>query len=151
MADNWVERRAAREKHLGGASEVWQQALTAIDDSCNSFKSHYSDIGSPELTQQNGHRIIVALKFTTGGKRRFASIFFDESKPQISVAVDDGAAKNFKIEADDSHCFIKSPTGQEISADEFSRLALEDVLFKGPVPAAKILRGSSGSRHTEWS
>jgi len=149
MADNWIERRAAREKNLEGAIEVWQRAVTAIDNACNSYKANYSDLGSTELLQENGHRIIVAVKHASGGKRRHASIIFDDAKPHISVAIDEGSAKHFRIEADETHCFIKSPAGKEISADEFSQIALEDVLFKRPSASSRPSGGTSKS--TAWS
>jgi hypothetical protein len=89
------------------------------------------------------------LKPTGGGKFKYVTIVFEEGKRHITVTVGDGAARLFPIAADENHRFIKSPAGEEITADEFSRLALEDALFK---PAAeKRPHIQANAKHTAWS
>jgi len=150
VMENWVERIALRNQHLANAEDLWQSARTAIDNCCNSYRQHFA--GTAQVTNQaeNGHRIVVAIHFHLTGWGRHVSIEFGRDAKNaigITVTVDDKPAKLFQILADADHAFI-SFQDKEISADEFSRLALEDALFKSPEP-----RKSKGRpAHTgEWS
>lgn len=130
---NWIDRRFGREHHLNNAPDVWQKVSTAIDDACKSFNER-GEFGKAETYPQNGHRILVIIEheppkqFQMDMKRR-VTIAFEESAPRITVTVDALPAKTFPIEADEQHCFLKW-AGAEISPDDFSKIALEDALFK---------------------
>jgi hypothetical protein len=147
--DNWVERRALREQHIRNSAEVWQSARTAIDNCCNSFKLHFTDIANVTSQPQNGHRIVVGIHFPSTGWGRNVSIEFgndNKGAPRINVTVDDQAAKLFPIMANEEHAYI-SFGGKEVSFDEFSRLTLEEAFFKPRQPERQI-HTSAG---TEWS
>lgn len=148
--DNWVERRALREQHIRNADEVWQSARTAIDNCCNSFRQHFAGFARVTNQPQNGHRIVVGIHFPITGRGRNVSIGFgndDKGIPIINVTVDDQAVRLFPIMADENHAYI-SFQGKEISGDEFSRLALEEALFKQLQPEKRRTHAAAG---TEWS
>jgi hypothetical protein len=135
MVDNWIERRALREKILSTcAPELWLRVGTVLDDSCTHFNEKYHQIGKLGNAPENGHRIIVTLTSSDPLKKiSYVQFQFDEDKRRISVTANKGATKHFQIEADidakKAHCFIKSAAGEALSADKFAEVALEDVLF----------------------
>jgi hypothetical protein len=143
MADNWVERKARRDQMLKDTT-VWMNARTAVEECCASFGRHYSDTGSADCERINGHCTRV---FVTYGKRIpsrpdprnqavvFIEILFHAAKPEITATVDE-KVMHFPIDADEEHAFIFYD-GREVSADEFSKLVLEGVLFVVPPNAAK--------------
>jgi len=63
--------------------------------------------------------------------QRTLVITFDESESTIEVV--SGRKETFRVDADEDRAYITFD-GKEISADEFSRAALEDALFKPPKP-----------------
>jgi len=150
--ENWVECRALREQYQANAADVWQSARTAIDNCCNSYRQHFGGTAQVINQAENGHRVLIGIHFHQTGRGRQVSIEFgrdEKNIPKISVTVDDKAAKIFQITADEHHAFI-SFQGKEISADEFSRLALEDALFKLPEPKKWESQGPP-PRTGEWS
>ena len=141
MSD-WVERRALRQQNLSTqAADVWQAAIVAVENSCNSFRKYYATRAQVLVKPQNGHRLLVNITLENAPPgsssptkiKRLVAISFAEAEtpPTITVTVDNGPAKTFQIEADEQHCYICFEK-KEVSPDEFSRLALEDALFKEP-------------------
>jgi hypothetical protein len=130
---NWVERRAIREQHLRNASTVWQDAKSAIDECCISFRERFPGIARVINQEQNGHRILIEVRFTfePNTPRQISIKFSDEPEKQITVTVDGGGAVIFPIDADEHHAYIACED-KEISADEFTQMALEEALFKPP-------------------
>ena len=135
---NWVERKARREQVLKEkARDVWGDARSAIQNSCNSFRKHYDK--TLEDTLENGLRIRITRTFTVhyalatiNIKRRLLAAF-NESIPCIDVTVDDEPLRRFKIDADESHAFI-TDQDHEINADQFSESALKHALCTPPEP-----------------
>ena len=147
---NWVERKAASEKQLGErASDVWDAALTAVDNCLRSFKEHYPELATASKENGNGHRLIVTIKFSDSTlPARKVVIAFNEDKPEISVVVDGGTPLLYAIKSDADHTFLFWQE-KEISADDFSQSALRAALF---LPPAKKSRGMQRPPNfTAWS
>ena len=134
---------------MQSAVELWQKAVSAVDNACNSFKSAYPDLPYPQMTTENGHRIVVAMMadntpigspYRGGKKQGYAVIGFDQQRSLITVTVNDGPARSFSIKADADHCFI-TWAQEEISEDKFSQVALEDSFFEKPRAPASKKRG----------
>jgi hypothetical protein len=132
---NWIERRALREEHLRNASTVWQAVKSSIDECCNSFRQKFIGVARLSNKEQNGHRIFIEVRptYEPNNPRQISIKFEDDEEKQITVTVGGGRAMIFSIDADDSHAFIKYGN-EEISADEFTRHALEEALFESPSP-----------------
>lgn len=156
---NWIDRRAARDRNRGRAPELWQQAITAIQDACHSFAKEYPESALVETVPQNGHRLFVVIKFgrradgSTNAQPQFernvAIQFNNGDKPFVSVTVDDGTAVSYPIEADEGNCYI-TLRGKRLTPDEFSESVLENPLFRDLKP--KHPRPTSGgSFGTAWS
>jgi hypothetical protein len=130
---NWVERRHARDHILAEqTSDVWNGVLTAIENCCESFNKRYSDIGRTERKTQNGCSLVITIFYRdqenpTSTSNR-SQVRVTKEGRTISATTDGGVAKAFQIESDENHAFLSN--GTEISADELSRLVLQDVLFK---------------------
>lgn len=134
---NWVDRRALREDNLTQhAVDVWELVRTAIGNCCTSFRTRFPNMAEEVKNKtENGHRILVEITFKTptGRRCRHVSIEFSKTENLITTTTDGEAAKRFPISADESHTFLKN--GQsEISADELTKIALEDAFFKPPSP-----------------
>ena len=148
---NWVERKAASEKQLEEhAGDVWNAALTAVDNCLRSFKEHYPELAIVSKENGNGYRLILTVKFSDPTlPARKVVIAFNEDKPEISVVVDGGTPLLYAIKSDADHSFIFWRE-KEISADDFSQSALRAALFLPPT--AKKSRGMSRqSNFTAWS
>lgn len=138
---NFVERRKCRETRLTTASELWDDARTKIEECCESFKKHYRTIGELDCAPINGGSLKIKLTFT-GGKHpsppevihatRIVRILFNESKPSISVTVDRDPVKEFVIDANEDHCFLKNGA-TEIDLEKFADLALNNAFFVLPL------------------
>lgn len=139
IVSNWVERRAARERHLRNASELWRSAQASIAGACDSLHEYYADVATVRQTKQNDNAILIAITQTpplAKGqvlKTNLVSIEFEPEKAAISVAVDGMRTQEFPIDADPDHAFI-TRRGHEVLLDEFSRLALEEAFFSPPAP-----------------
>jgi len=72
-----------------------------------------------------------------------AEIAFEAGKPQITVTVGEKVTR-FPIDANEERAFI-SYGGHELTADEFTKIALEPVLFAPPKAAAKHASHGSGT------
>jgi len=130
MAGTWVEHRAMKRQNLRQAADVWQSVRTAVDHCCSDFRAYFADLGTVTSQVESSHRVWLEIQALAGWKRQVA-IEFDESGPRIVVAIDQLEPKTFKIEADESHPYL-SHEGQEINADGFTHLALEEALFEAP-------------------
>lgn len=127
MSQNWIERRFAREENLRAAATVWEEAKLAITAACTSFRQHYTFakvVVYPSPTELAVEIVALSMPGTT----RHVAIRFDASTPAITVRVNAGTERVFPIEADEDHAYIEYDD-QEISLDDFSRLALEDAFF----------------------
>ena len=149
--DNWVEKRWLRENNLKiGANRVWLDVTAAIDSACTSFKERYHDLAGVECTTQNGHRILVTISrpiaptnVSVGVTEFPIQIIFEGNRITV-VRGHNENSKHYSLEADETHAFLKVH-GQEMSADEFSRVVLEDALFK--VQEIRRSVGSVGVDH----
>ena len=134
---NWIERRAHRDKKLGRAVELWRDVFDALLACAKSFNKEYPHLGriqtqSPEASkvklfvyrqnQDPGHEIPSHMN-------RVVSFEFEEANPAIRVTIGHGAPRLFEIKADEGGCAIQHG-GKKMSIDEFSRLALEETLFE---------------------
>jgi|ERR1017187_2412613 hypothetical protein len=143
---NWVERKFQVEQVLKQreqvlkekATDLWDDARSAIQDCCNSFRRRYDEGLEDKL--ENGLRIRIIRSFmvdhplTTGTLKRRILAAFNETVPCIEVTVDDEIPIQFKIDADTSRAFITNE-GREITADEFSEMALKRALCTPPEPS----------------
>ena len=139
MVSNWVERRAAKERHLRNAIDLWNKVQATIAEVCHSLQTHFADVATVRRGGQ-GNALTIAIAraspsletgeiFTT----TLVSIEFKRDEPAITVSVDDMLTQEFPIDADSDHAFI-TLRGHELLLDEFSRLALEEVFFNPPTP-----------------
>ena len=141
MVSNWIERRAARERHLRDASGVWRSAQASIEEACDTLHQYYADVAIVRRTKQNDNILLVAI--TQVGKSsttradalrtNLVSFEFRPEPPVISVAVNGIATQEFPIDADPDHAFI-TLSGHEVLLDDFSRFALEEAFFTPPIP-----------------
>lgn len=131
--DNWIERGARRKKNLAKANELWQAIQTSIEGVCKSFNGEHADVGSVELSPQNGHSLLIEVsheqnKSVAMDTKRRVRITFDETSSQVRFTIDEHEARHVKIDADQERCFLKAGL-KEITPDQFSELALKDALF----------------------
>jgi hypothetical protein len=141
---NWIERKFLREGILSSkASEVWQEARSALENCCDSFKTHYSSIASIEKHRENGLRLRLELAFPAEDafnrpfhRKRTVLIEFKEGQsPCIEITVEKDSPRKFAISADENRAFIVD--GKELSFDEFAERALKSALFRAPEPTAQ--------------
>lgn len=134
MLNNWVERRAAKERYLRNAADVWRRAQATIAEACDSLREHYAEVASVRRIKENDDTVFI----TIARSRRSAleayetvnviSIQFKPDGPGIAVKRGRSATLEFPIEADAEHAFI-TWEGRELLLDEFSRLVLEEAFF----------------------
>lgn len=146
MSDsNWIEQKVQREQTLKDkASDVWQDARSALQDCCASFRKHYEDdLGD---RPENGLRIRITRFFEVKQEfhppsrmKKHLLAAFTASGPYIEITVDEGTPRKFKIDADQAHAFIADSNGAEISLGEFSQKALERFLFADPTACPKAV------------
>ena len=130
---NWVECKAAREANLkDGAEEVWQNIRSAAQDCCESFRKHYNSNIKDAL--ENGVRIRLIVPYSTGQKQTIL-VAFNQLAATIEVTIGKSLTKAYHIDADETHAFVTDDNRREISADEFTRIALESALTKPPIGA----------------
>ena len=142
ILSNWVERRAARERNLKNAVDVWRKAQDAIAEACESLNEHYADVAIVGRTEQNRNLLTITItrpatsemQADETSRSRVIAIEFQADKCKIAVTVGQGTTQEFPIEADSDHTFI-SWQGQELQLDEFSRFALERAFFGEPESA----------------
>jgi hypothetical protein len=131
MPDNWVERRYKREQNLKRAEELWQKAVAALQDCCKSFNALYSDRAKSEVHPSSACLIVTVAgaAFPLVGRTAKATIQFNANEQTITSKLESGpTVGEFRIEADEKHVFL-THGGNEISLDEFSRIAIESALF----------------------
>jgi hypothetical protein len=139
--ENWVERRAKREKNLtNGASQLWEDAAKAIKACCESFSSHYraNSISVQGEIREGWLMITVARADGRGTEAQIQFSFNNEPRPCIRVkkitpqttAYSSAGEVNqeFWIGSDEDHAFIEHQGGI-ISSDKLSEEALKDVFF----------------------
>ena len=63
--DNWVGRRARRERNLREkAPEVWSLVRKALQDVCDSYNEHYAHTGrAADWRPENGKRVTIARQW----------------------------------------------------------------------------------------
>ena len=139
LLSNWVERRAAKERNLRNAVDLWKKAQEAIAEACHSLNHYYSDVATLRRIRQDNNLVLFTI---TRGPSSFihacdtpgtevVALEFESEKPGITLTVAHRRVREFLIEADCDHAFI-TLQGRELSLDEFSRLALEDTFFTPP-------------------
>jgi hypothetical protein len=136
MLNSWVERRAAKERYLRNAADVWRRAQAAIAEACDRLREHYSEVASVRRIKKNDDTVVI----TIARSRRSALVEYEtvdvisiQFKPDAAgIAVKRGrsATLEFPIGADADDAFI-TWDGRELLLDEFSRLALEQA-FRSP-------------------
>jgi len=122
----WVGERAKIEQRLkDGSAGCWLAAVEAVKECCEDFNKNYDATVS---FSKDTEGVIVAI---TQAPMAVVTMKFDSKKPAIVVSVNNGNPRVFQICADESGVFIKSfGSGQQkLTPDEFSREALEAVLF----------------------
>jgi hypothetical protein len=133
---NWIERRALRDKQLSRAVELWRDVIDAVLACAKSFNKEYTHLGRIHTQAPDPSKIKVFFyrqaqvpgHESAAQMNRVVSFEFEEAKPTIRVTVGHDTPRVFEIKADEGRCCLLHG-GQEISVDEFSRLALEDMLF----------------------
>jgi hypothetical protein len=154
MADNWVEKRARHDQKLKDENAwmaakaaikdetIWMDAKAAITDCCRSFQRHYSCLATVDCEHVTAKytRVFVTFNKQIPGQPppadprvTLVEIMFDGAKPQITVTIGENVTY-FPIDANEERAFV-AHYGRELSPDEFSRIALEDVFF-APLRAA---------------
>jgi hypothetical protein len=139
ILSNWVERRAARERNLKNAFDLWKKVQAAVGDACESLKEHYPDVATIQRTKQNGDLLTITITRPPKSEMQadetpratVVTTAFQSDERSITVTVDHGMAREFLIEADSDHAFI-SLQGRELLLDEFSRIVLEEAFFTRP-------------------
>jgi hypothetical protein len=138
LLSNWVERRAAKERNLRNALDLWKKAQEAITEACRSLNRYYSDVATLRRIKQDNNLVLLTItrapsvfhESDTPGTE-IVAIEFEAEKPGITVTIAHRRVREFLIEADCDHAFI-TLQGRELLLDEFSRLALEDTFFTPP-------------------
>ena len=139
LLSNWVERRAAKERHLRNAIDLWKKAQEVIAEACQSLNHHYADVATLRRIKQDSNLVLLTITRVpssvfhpcdTPGTEVIA-IEFEAEKPGITVTVAHRRVREFFIEADCDHAFITLQS-RELPLDEFSRLTLEDTFFTPP-------------------
>jgi hypothetical protein len=126
---NWVELRFLREKNLKeGASKVWADTVSAIRDACDSFNTHFSPANTNFHTENN--TVTVGVDRKVQGYTIITVDFLPQG-PSIVVTTRAQVKIVFQIASDEKHAFITTDA-KEITPDEFSRLVLEEAMFKPP-------------------
>lgn len=139
LLSNWVERRAAKERNLRNALDLWKKAQAAIAESCHSLNHYYSDVATLRRIKQDSNLVLLTIARVPSPvfpacdtpDTEIVAIEFEAETPAITVTVAHRRVREFLIEADCDHAFI-SLQGRELPLDEFSRLALEDTFFTPP-------------------
>ena len=136
ILSNWVERRAARERNLKNAFDLWKKAQAAVGEACESLKEHYADAATIQRIKQNHDLLTITITRPPSSEMQveetprttLVAIAFQADERSITVTVDQGMAQEFLIDADSDHAFI-SLQGRELVLDEFSRIVLEEAFF----------------------
>ena len=134
MKNNWVESRWLRESNLTDeATGVWQSVATAIDNTCDAFNAHYSHLAKVDHNAQNGCIVVTVHRKIIPARQMIddtVQIILEQNRISVIEGYHDDP-RYFSIASDETHAFLKYG-GKEITADEFSELALENVLFNTP-------------------
>lgn len=139
ILSNWVERRAAKDKHLKNAANVWTAAQSAVAEACASLAKYYPHVAEVTWSRQNTTAVIITItqqrhtpSLENPPSTEVLLLTFDVAKLHIRVTRND-QTKEFPICADSDHAFIAS-AGVELLLDEFSRLILEEAFFGESIP-----------------
>lgn len=125
---NWVERRLESERLLRSqAPTIWENARAAVQDACESYNKLRADV---VFVPENGLRCRISRR--SGDSMRIVRLAFDKVASTITIVRDEEGPAVFPIRASDTSAFLTGLDGREISADEFSQIALEQLLFPGP-------------------
>lgn len=131
MKTNWVENRWCRESSLtDDAPGVWQSVAMAIGDTCDAFNAHYSHLANVDHSAQNGCIVVTVHRKILPARQMIdvsVQIILERNRISVIEGYKDDP-RHFPIASDETHAFLKY-AGKEITADEFSELALENVLF----------------------
>lgn len=139
LLSNWVERRAAKERNLRNAIDLWKKAQEAIAEACHSLNHHYAGVATLRRIKQDNNLVLltitrVASLITHASEisgTELVAVEFEAEIPGITVTAAHRRVREFQIEADCDHAFI-TLQGRELPLDEFSRLTLEDIFFTPP-------------------
>jgi hypothetical protein len=134
--ENWVERRAHRERNLASrASEVWEDLVNTITACCKSYNNKYTaNSASIQGEGEAGFFIVtVACADGQGTQAQIQLQFRNEPRPHISinkVIIERQAEYTYElwIAADEQDVFMEYQ-GQRISADDLSERVLKDAFF----------------------
>ena len=122
---NWVERMAQQKELLPQkAGDVWENTRSAMQDACDSYRKYYAQV---ECVLENGNRFRVSRIIER--VKKTVRVSFDQAASNISVARDSESPNVFAIQADEDRVFLADAHGNEITADQFSELALKPLLF----------------------
>jgi len=139
LLSNWVERRAAKERNLKNAIDLWKKAQEAIAEACHSLNHHYPDVAILRRIKQDNNLVLLTITRPSSSAFRACempgtevlAVEFEAETPGITVTVAHRRVREFLIEADCDHAFV-TMQGRELPLDEFSRLTLEDTFFTPP-------------------
>src|SRR5437868_2544818 len=93
-SQNWVERRAQRERVLdSGAADVWNQVRAALQNACLSYNEHYATQSELQVrcSLETENKILIIRPIPTDLVTRFASssvgalTVFDPGVPSITA------------------------------------------------------------------
>src|SRR5215472_18451981 len=59
LLSNWVERRAAKERHLRNAIDLWKKAQEVIAEACQSLNHHYADVATLQRIKQDSNLVLL--------------------------------------------------------------------------------------------
>ena len=61
IQNNWVERRAAKERYLRNAADVWRKAQAAIAEACDSLREHYAEVASVRRIKEKDDTVFITI------------------------------------------------------------------------------------------
>jgi hypothetical protein len=126
---NWVERRAARERHLQNLGSVWVDVCAAIVSAVESFNQLYcADQSKVELgeTEKGSH-----IRIGVPTKDAVVQIDVNLIEHKIQARYSKGRNnQNFRIDADHEAPYVKCKDVR-CTPDEVSRHILEPLFFPG--------------------
>lgn len=137
MLSNWVERRAARERNLKNASEVWGKACESITEACNSLRRLYPDLGHIRATMHGRNMLRIVVRSDETLDEMLVSVEFRTGDLKIVATAGSERILEFVVDADCDHGFVAFKE-REILFDELSQLIMEDVVFMRQQPPGSL-------------
>jgi hypothetical protein len=136
--DNWVKRRAAKERMIASSAPVfWSAVSSALRDSCDAYRENYAT--DVVLTPENGSRIVIVKTAAEGYITETVTVVFKMDRREIEVTRAEGTF-TFQVIADEATAFaVERSDGPRLSPDHVSQKILEPVLFPPTGPVRPVL------------